>query len=439
MKRKKEIGLRKKLKEQKAITLIALVITIIVLLILVGITIASITGENGILKKATDASKNNTIGREKEAIKLASDAANIKIKTSEAESWRYQYLVETELKNSEGQDNVEVSNGGYHSYEENWDTIEIIFKKSKNIYYIKYEYENENKVIDGIYTPEEIYDIAYGNKTETITDENEKKELDEQYLNNGMKMEVSIDDTRLWGISANSMPVLLNDDNIVVDWGDGSYGKAKGNEVIHLYSSKGVYVIRLYFKNFDGYMTANKILDWGNMGIKSISFGGCENLTEIASPREDSFKELEKISFSRCSKLETIPEDLFKNVPNLKSLSWSFAYCTSLTNIPDKLFENCTNVEKFGGTFYGCTSLTNIPENLLDNCTKVTYFKGMFYGCSNLTGNAPELWTRGTNTQANAYKGNPNGEGCFGDCSKLQNYSGIPAYWKCWIASTGIN
>ena len=30
--------------------------------------------------------------------------------------------------------------------------------------------------------------------------------------------------------------------------------------------------------------------------------------------------------------------------------------------------------------------------------------------------------------QANAYNGNPNGEGCFGDCSKLQNYSGIPAY-----------
>ena len=40
------------MKKQKGITLIALVITIIVLLILAGVSIASLTGENGILKKA---------------------------------------------------------------------------------------------------------------------------------------------------------------------------------------------------------------------------------------------------------------------------------------------------------------------------------------------------------------------------------------------------
>lgn len=44
-----------KKEKNKGITLIALVITIIVLLILAGVTIASITGENGILEKATEA------------------------------------------------------------------------------------------------------------------------------------------------------------------------------------------------------------------------------------------------------------------------------------------------------------------------------------------------------------------------------------------------
>ena len=43
------------MKSQKGITLIALVITIIVLLILAGVTIAMLTGENGILNKATGA------------------------------------------------------------------------------------------------------------------------------------------------------------------------------------------------------------------------------------------------------------------------------------------------------------------------------------------------------------------------------------------------
>ena len=38
---------------EKAITLIALVITIIVLLILAGISISMLSGDNGILQKAT--------------------------------------------------------------------------------------------------------------------------------------------------------------------------------------------------------------------------------------------------------------------------------------------------------------------------------------------------------------------------------------------------
>ncbi len=42
-------------KNEKGITLIALVITIIILLILAGITIATLTGENGILSKASTA------------------------------------------------------------------------------------------------------------------------------------------------------------------------------------------------------------------------------------------------------------------------------------------------------------------------------------------------------------------------------------------------
>ena len=51
----------KELKKNKGITLIALIITIIVLLILAGVTIATLTGENGILTKATEAGKQTEI------------------------------------------------------------------------------------------------------------------------------------------------------------------------------------------------------------------------------------------------------------------------------------------------------------------------------------------------------------------------------------------
>ncbi len=70
--------LGKKRKTDKGITLIALVITIIVLLILAAISIATLTGENGILTKAHGGKKDSTIGEEKEQIKLAYNAALMK-------------------------------------------------------------------------------------------------------------------------------------------------------------------------------------------------------------------------------------------------------------------------------------------------------------------------------------------------------------------------
>ena len=55
----------------KGITLIALVITIIVLLILAAVSIATLTGENGILTRANESKTETEIGEEEEAIRLA--------------------------------------------------------------------------------------------------------------------------------------------------------------------------------------------------------------------------------------------------------------------------------------------------------------------------------------------------------------------------------
>jgi type II secretory pathway pseudopilin PulG len=61
---------KQKLKESKGITLIALVITIIVLLILAGVTIATLTGNNGILGKANEAKTKSDIVEVKEQAQL---------------------------------------------------------------------------------------------------------------------------------------------------------------------------------------------------------------------------------------------------------------------------------------------------------------------------------------------------------------------------------
>ena len=62
---------RIKTKGNKGITLIALVITIIVLLILAGVTIAALSGDNGILKRATQAKTKTGKENAEEQIKLA--------------------------------------------------------------------------------------------------------------------------------------------------------------------------------------------------------------------------------------------------------------------------------------------------------------------------------------------------------------------------------
>ena len=63
------------LKERKGITLIALVITIIVLLILAGVSVAMLTGQNGILTQAQKAKTTTDNKSAEEKVKLAVMAA----------------------------------------------------------------------------------------------------------------------------------------------------------------------------------------------------------------------------------------------------------------------------------------------------------------------------------------------------------------------------
>ena len=63
--------LKHKLKKNKGITLIALVVIIITLLILAGISISMLTGQNGILNRATTAKKQTEISQIDEMVKLS--------------------------------------------------------------------------------------------------------------------------------------------------------------------------------------------------------------------------------------------------------------------------------------------------------------------------------------------------------------------------------
>ncbi len=74
----------KEIKKKQGITLIALVITIIVLLILAGVSIAMLTGNNGILTQAKLAEKNTSLAKEDEENKLSNNNEYINEQTGNA-------------------------------------------------------------------------------------------------------------------------------------------------------------------------------------------------------------------------------------------------------------------------------------------------------------------------------------------------------------------
>ncbi len=135
----------RKTKENAGITLIALVITIIVLLILAGISIITLTGQNGILTQANKAKQENELGEEKERAGLVSQELKIeKAQGKDVDKTGFQKMVDSQFGSSKATGDVEDS------------TYVIVVAKTGNIYLI-----NEDGTID-----------EAGNKNDMKKDEN---------------------------------------------------------------------------------------------------------------------------------------------------------------------------------------------------------------------------------------------------------------------------
>ena len=120
--------MKKLLKNRNGITLIALVITIIVLLILAGVSIAMLTGDNGILTQATEAKEKNTIGEEEERISLALQSLKMKKQADNVSTTVTSAELQKQLED-DGAKNVTVEDG------EN-DNLVVNYEDSKNSYLV---------------------------------------------------------------------------------------------------------------------------------------------------------------------------------------------------------------------------------------------------------------------------------------------------------------
>ena len=399
------------IKSSKAITLIALVVTIVVLMILAGISIQMLKGDNGIIGKANEAKLESRAGDVEELVQL----------------WKIKN------ENIKTKNELEGKNDALVSKEEMLENL-----------------KKEDKVFDNeIDTKREI--IIIGTREIPYGEEVDKSALI-MLVNSG-------DTGEVW------LPLLETEEGRIIDWGDGKVTTAENKNTgekkyasviqndgakskiaealhppIHTYSEKNKeYKVTITGKcteiyNVYGMINDSilEIIQWGETGLEYISLEGCINLRKIASPTEKSFEKITDFSctFYRCASLTSIPEDLFANCPNVTTFKSTFEECISLTSIPEDLFANCPNVTTFILTFAGCTSLTRIPENLFANCLYVTNFGGTFCECTGLTGEPIKLWKRVPNGSTNNYIGEPDGYGCYYNATGLNNYENIPEYWR---------
>ena len=74
--------MKNQVNEKNGITLIALVITIIVLLILAGVTIATLTGDNGLLQKAGEAKQASDNATTDEKVRLAQIEYELEVRSN---------------------------------------------------------------------------------------------------------------------------------------------------------------------------------------------------------------------------------------------------------------------------------------------------------------------------------------------------------------------
>lgn len=371
---------------ERGITLIALIITIIVLLILAGISLSLIMGEGGILKRATDAKEKTEEAEEKEKIELAIISAKLGNKG-------YQELSQTNLKNEIdnmfGTQNAIVTDNGDG-------TFTVSLPGSKNDYNI-----NSSGVISSI-----NWDDAMKNATAPVSQDEERN-------------------TNVIGIGTDGEPVDmdlweyflmedgtygLNDENALD--GTGNHGRSSG--YIGEYTNDGriIGTVPTYISTDGGktykevtsmvhtFYNENELLIAPQIPktIKNmnVAFYQAVNLTTPPSAIPSSVEDL-SYAFFHCEKLNDIP--LLGN--SITDMQCSFGY-TNIKNvnvqIPDtvtnmkRTFEECSNLEDFdtiipsGVTdmtkiFFNCTRLKNFNSNLPNNLVNMDY---AFYGCTQL-------------------------------------------------------
>ena len=429
-------------KKKNAITLLALVITIVIMLLLAGVAIQMTMGENGLIAKSAQAQKAQAKAELYDTAKLSYMSLNIKalengqpspnaelvLSTTEFTN-KYNVVGDdvTDKKGTVIDTKANVLNiiqgtvaGGFSSggasTSESWPKTVggvTIPEEDKDKMILKLKVKSDTEVdfsthIENLMKIDPI-ELDYGNgEKENVTDlynRNNKHYNVGEYI---LKLK-NIKDFGLREVGDFEIEVLQwgkilekNEKNIIQISNVSKIYEPEPDripiEYIHpkfteipewLFSKKVTSTVMSKFGSNNSIVSIPEGLFKNNVNIVSFDrvFYNCTGITSIP---EGLFKNNVNVTnfgsvFSNCSGLTSIPEGLFKNNVNVKSFGSVFSNCSGLTSIPEGLFKNNVNVTNFGSVFTNCIGLTSIPEGIFKNNVNVKSFTGLFAGCSGIT------------------------------------------------------
>lgn len=327
------------MRNQRGITLIALIITIIVMLILVGVTV-NIALNGGLFTTAKKAANETQIAAEQETLLSAVIATMTDGKVD------FEKLDNNLPKGFTG------NKGKYKSEKGNKYRV---YKDGE------VEYSREPDEPTPIYASLEDNNDGEGTKTLVFTVvENTKEgvinlgELADSYTGEG-----------------NSTPWYSYRNNIT---------KADIRDVIKPKESTAY-----WFYN-QGNLT--KIYNMENLYTSSVKnmmcmFLGCGQLSEIDVSRFDTSNVTNMFyMFYQCRKVGELEVSEF-NTENVTDMLGMFGGCSNLVDLDVRNFDT-NNVTRMNQMFSGCTNLTKLELDTF-NTKKVTKMEIMFQGCRNLT------------------------------------------------------
>ena len=412
-----------RIQKKNGVTILALVITIVIMLLLAGVVLQMAMGENGLVAKSTQAKAKQAKAELYENAKIS--FLNLKTKAlaeNQPEPQAEKVLEEPEFLNKydiSGENIVDKHGNVLESKENLINTLKMLYIEGGAV-----QGQGQGTTTTGPKTVAGVQ-IPPADQQKMIVKLKVRKK---SYLQFGALGDVSY--------SVNSGPIKVEYEHGQEEITDLYQGIAKEYE-------PGEYIIK--FSNITSFELGESFLaeDEGDYDVEILQWGSVidndeqnyfmiENVTTIHEPEPDKiqveyikgkFREIPEWLFSKkvtnkyfsyftnCTNLERIPENLFKNYTNVESFPSIFSGCTALKEIPENLFkhnvnvktihsmfERCTNLERIPAnlfkyntnleevnrTFRGCTKITEIPENLFENNTKLKKLTMVFDGCKGI-------------------------------------------------------